>query len=87
MITLLDRLTPDAANIVSAGCEETVDHSRAENDDDNLSLRQYLTTNNNNPPLVISRMLEYTIQYDTKVGQVLCILKLLNTVLIINVLG
>lgn len=87
MITLLDRLTPDAANIVSAGRKETVDHSRAENDEDNLSLRQYLTTNNNNPSLVISRMLEYTIQYDTKVGQVLCILKLLNTALIINVLG
>lgn len=29
MVTLLDRLTPNAAHIVSAGCQETVGHSGA----------------------------------------------------------
>ena len=32
MVTLLDRLTPDAANIVSAGCKKAVGHCGADND-------------------------------------------------------
>lgn len=33
MVTLLDRLTPDATNIVSAGRQETVGHSGADKTD------------------------------------------------------
>ena len=30
MVTLLDGLAPDAANIVGAGCKKTVGHGRAD---------------------------------------------------------